>query len=263
MKTSIIIALIGVIAVTFLMSSSPATSKLETDFNRFMAEYKKSYNTEAEYYMRLAIFDENVKLIETHNSGDSLFTMGVNNFVDWTNEEYRSMLGYRKATFPKVPVNTIDIQIADTVDWVKKGAVTRVKNQGQCGSCWAFGTIGAVEGAHFVKHGELLNFSVQELVDCCHESCDGCDGGFQNHALHWLESHKLCKATAYPYTAKDGTCHEEFCDKANVEVKDFVVLDTSALALEQALNIVPVSVTVDAGSIEWQLYSEGVFDSIN
>ena len=212
MKTSIIIALIGVIAVTYLMSS-PATSKLESDFATFMAEYRKSYNTEAEYHMRLAIFAENVKLIEAHNAGSSLFTMGVNNFADWTNEEYRSMLGYKKSTYPKVPVNVIDIETAATVDWVAKGAVNKVQNQGQCGSCWAFGTIGAVEGAHFVKHGELLKFSEQELVDCCHESCYGCSGGFQNHALHWLEDHKLCQEKDYPYTARDGTCHEEYDDR--------------------------------------------------
>lgn len=264
MKGAIIIALVGLATVGYLMTSS-SVNPMEEMYAQYMAEYAKSYNSNGEYELRLAIFSENVRKNEEINARETSFQVGINQFTDWTNEEYRKMLGYKRPfDYEQVEREEVvlDGPVANEVDWEAKGAVNKVVNQGNCGSCWAFGTIGAVEGAHFVGTGSLEKFSEQQLVDCCHDSCYGCSGGFQDKAIDYLKTHKLCTEKEYDYKGRDGTCQESTkCKGDSIEVSKRTKVAKNDKSLVSALNIVPVSVTVDAGSYAFQSYSSGVLDS--
>jgi len=159
--------------------------------------------------------------------------------------------------------------LPDSVDWIKSGAVTDVKNQGQCGSCWSFSTTGALEGAYFVKYGTLPSFSEQQLVDCDIRTNGGkdhgCNGGLMDNAFAWIEKNGgLCAESEYPYTSGTtkaaGTC-EKTCEVVkNSEVVSFTdVPAKSDPDMMEAVSNQPVSVAIQADQREFQLYSSGVF----
>jgi len=155
------------------------------------------------------------------------------------------------------------------VDWVKSGAVTPVKDQGQCGSCWSFSTTGALEGAYFNKYGKLESFSEQQLVDCDTYRNGGrdhgCKGGLMDNAFSWIEKNGgLCSEDEYPYvsgtTKTEGTC-QVACDiNTKSRITAFVdVLPSSDEAMMSALAKQPVSIAIEADQKEFQLYKSGVF----
>lgn len=152
--------------------------------------------------------------------------------------------------------------LPDEVDWVDAGAVTPVKNQGQCGSCWAFSSIGAIEGAHFVATSELVSLSEQNLMDC--DPLDhSCEGGLMENAFEFEESQKgVCSEDDYPYTASDEDECLTNCTKVeNTKVKSYTdVTPGDKHALLASIVIQPTSVAMDAGGYAFQFYSGGVFD---
>lgn len=169
------VAVAGSIAALTYSQGAASTALFEVDqvgrseFDQHLAEYGKSYGTKEEYEFRLAIFRENLMKIAVHNqknADDAVW--GINHMVDWTPQEYKKLLGLKPRPVEEVaPVNESRIgDLPASVDWRTKGAVTAVKNQGSCGSCWAFSATGAMEGAYFLKNNELDSFSEQQLVDC-------------------------------------------------------------------------------------------------
>jgi len=118
---------------------------------------------------------------EINSNLEHTFTVGHNQFSTWTDEEYKQLLGYRaptNGTEAEVEYTVLDtVGIPDSIDWRTKGAVNPVKNQGQCGSCWAFSATAAIEGHDKIQHGNLDSFSEQQLVDCV-TTCSGCNGGW-------------------------------------------------------------------------------------
>ena len=146
-----------------------------------MADFGLSYGTKEEYKFRFEIYKrKDLENQEINNDPYNTFTVGHNQFSTWTDAEYKRILGYKgPQAFPEGTVFTEldETNLADSVDWRTKGAVNRVKNQGQCGSCWAFSATSAVEGHHFIATGKLLSLSEQQVVDC-DKTCAGCNGGW-------------------------------------------------------------------------------------
>jgi C1A family cysteine protease len=145
------------------------------------------------------------------------------------------------------------------VDWRQKNAVTPVKNQQQCGSCWAFSTTGSVEGAHAIKTGNLVSLSEQQLVDCSGaQGNQGCNGGLMDQAFQYIISNNgITTESSYPYTAQQGTCQTNVTSAATIS--SFVdVTANSETSLMQAINVGPVSIAIEADQPCFQFYSGGI-----
>jgi len=224
------------------------------------------------FVQMLKNFADNEDYIQTHNSKGKSYQLGHNQFSHLSVEEYRSYvkLGLMTAAPSGEFVHSASGSSPDSVDWTTKGAVTPVKNQGQCGSCWSFSTTGALEGAYEIKYGTLESFSEQELVDCDNRKNGGkdmgCNGGLMDNAFDWIAKNDgLCTEEAYPYTSGDsktaGSCDESSCTKvANSAPKSHTdVKKNSDDAMMSALAQQPVAIAIQADQKDFQLYKSGVF----
>lgn len=213
---------------------------------------------------------------QVHNSQSNRnFTLGHNKFSHLSFEDWQVYVrsGYKKSSIVS-DGNTFkgnNQDLPTSVDWTKLGAVTPVKDQGQCGSCWSFSTTGALEGIHQIKYGTLLSLSEQNLVDCDnwkHGGRDhGCNGGMMDNAFEWIQKNEgLCSEGKYAYvsgeTTVEGKC-DLSCEKIKTVVPDYFtnVEANSDIALMSALVKQPVSVAIQANQREFQLYKSGVFTS--
>ena len=192
-------------ALAGLVAATPMTD-MEFKFINYVAKFGKSYATTEEYAFRLEQFAKVDQFIQETNAVEQNFTVGHNIFSDYTHAEYKKLLGYKPVqTTSTAEVSNAVPDFATGVNWVTAGAVTGVKDQGHCGSCWSFSSTGALEGAWFVKAGELLSFSEKQLVDCV-KACFGCNGGNQTLAFHYYTSHFPMSEAIYPYQPVGGTC---------------------------------------------------------
>ena len=249
----------------FAVGSTARMSDVEykKEFSKFVDTYDKTYDYD-EYNIRYNIFKDNLDKINTHNDqfycNQHSWKMKVNEFTDMQSHEFKQKFTGTvnklqssvtfTSSFPKT--NTLPLSF----DWSTKGAVTPVKNQQQCGSCWAFSTTGSTEGAWFIKYGNLVSLSEQQLVDCSKaEGNDGCSGGLMDNGFKYIENNGLCTESDYGYTAQDGTC-QTACKPA-VHITSFVdVEQNNESILQAAVYHTPISVAVEAD--QWQFYSSGV-----
>jgi C1A family cysteine protease len=215
---------------------------------------------------RFAVFRENLHNIITHNADRSQnFTMGVNQFTDLTPEEFKAqMIRGLKAPVGSFGCGTFSNSATGapaSIDWRTKGAVTSVKDQGQCGSCWTFSSTGAMEGAWAIAKGQLIDLAEQELVDCAglKYGSMGCNGGQMEGAFKFIIENGQCAASSYPYTAKDGSCHS--CTAVAHASSCYDVKPNDQLSLKAAVAKQPVSVAIEADTKYFQSYSGGVLTS--
>jgi len=249
-------------AAALLGAASAIEMEVENSYLAYVAEHGKSYGTEEEFKFRMNLYSQRVQFVREHNANvqGNEATVGINHMADWTDAEYKRLLGYR--TRPQASqaseVFTGDVSTApDSIDWRAKGAVTAPKNQGQCGSCWAFSTTGSMEGRYQIAGNKLTSFSEQQFVDCSTSFGNaGCQGGLMDDAFKYAEGAMIETEADYGYTGRNGTCHA----KGGVtEVKSFSDVKTkSADALKAAVAEGPVSVAIDAAGIGFQLYFGGI-----
>ncbi|GMP31405.1 hypothetical protein CsSME_00005632 [Camellia sinensis var. sinensis] len=240
-------------------------------YEEWLAKHGKAYNSLGEKDKRFEIFKDNLKFVDEHNSENRTYKVGMNRFADLTNEEYRSRyLGTRtdaKRRFVKSKVGLSrryvvrgDEELPESVDWRTKGAVAPIKDQGDCGSCWAFSTVAAVEGLNKIKTGELIELSEQELVDCDRAYDAGCHGGLMDYAFQFIiENGGIDSESDYPYLGVDGQCDPTRNAKV-VSIDDYEdVPPFDELALKNAVAHQPVSVAIEASGRALQLYLSGIF----
>jgi len=210
------------------------------------------------------VFKANLDIIRAHNAKNESFTMGMNEFGDMTWEEFRaSYVGGTRvpAAESKKYVNAKPIpNIPASLDWRQKNAVTPVKNQGQCGSCWSFSTTGSVEGAHAIATGTLVSLSEQQLMDCATSyGNQGCNGGLMDDAFKYIIAHGICSEASYPYKGVEGTCKS-----CTTVAKITTYTDNPSgneANLSQMIQTGPVSIAIEADQNAFQFYSSGVFSA--
>uniref|UniRef100_A0ACD5V3M3 Uncharacterized protein n=1 Tax=Avena sativa TaxID=4498 RepID=A0ACD5V3M3_AVESA len=239
-------------------------------YAEWMAQHSRTYNAVGEEEHRYAVFRDNLRYIDQHNAGVHSFRLGLNRFADLTNEEYRST--YTRARSKPARERKLsaryqadeDEELPESVDWRDKGAVVGVKDQGDCGSSWAFSAIAAVEGTNQIVTGQLVSLSEQELVDCDTLYNAGCDGGLMDDAFVFIINSKgIGTEQDYPYIGKDNrSC------AANKENKTVVTIDdcndvpmNSERSLQKAVSNQPISVAIETSGRAFQLYESGILSS--
>ncbi|CAK9192136.1 unnamed protein product [Sphagnum jensenii] len=237
-------------------------------FHSWLQKHAKSYDSVSEKHHRFAIFKDNLRYIHSHNVQDKTYWLGLNNLSDLSQEEFRARyLGTR----PSLAANRLrktegfiysDVDAPASVDWREKGAVAEVKDQGACGSCWAFSTIGAVEGINKIVTDNLVSLSEQELVDCDKKRNQGCNGGLMDYAFEFIiQNGGIDSESDYPYKGTDGRCDESRRQNSKVVSIDRYqdVPENDENSLLKAVSKQPVSIAIEASSRDFQHYSGGVF----
>nr|ACG25394.1 thiol protease SEN102 precursor [Zea mays] len=248
-------------------------------FKAWQAEYNRTYATPEEFQQRFMIYSENVRFIKTMNqlSTGSSYELGENQFTDLTEEEFKDTYLMKLDEQPPAAeamgptVGTMSTagmsngnntgEAPNSVDWRTKGAVTRVKDQQQCGSCWAFATVASIEGVHQIKTGRLVSLSEQEIVDCDRGGNDnGCRGGSPRSAMEWVTRNGgLTTESDYPYVGSQRQCMSGKLGHHAARIRGYQAVQRNNEAeLERAVAERPVAVFIDA-SRAFQFYKSGVF----
>ncbi|KAG8293399.1 Cathepsin L [Homalodisca vitripennis] len=243
----------------------------------FQLQHNKTYSTDMEEKFRMKIFMDNKNKIAKHNTrferGQVSFKLAMNHYGDMLHHEFVSTVnGFRRS---KSPVNGIygaakpsffiepaNVELAKSVDWRSKGAVTPVKDQGHCGSCWSFSATGSLEGQHFRKTGKLVSLSEQNLVDCSRKyGNEGCNGGLMDNAFKYIKENRgIDTEQSYPYEAEDDECRYNPSTSGATD-NGFVDLPegNEKKLMSAVATIGPVSVAIDASHESFQFYSQGVY----
>ena len=262
-----------IFSALFMSVSVAAMSEEWSHFLNFQDRFHRKYESLEELGHRFEVFRDNFRHIIAHNQGASEygqnFTMAVNQFTDLTPEEFKAQyisglqakpLGsYGCKTF------TSDASSAPSEwDWRSKGAVTPVKDQGQCGSCWTFSSSGAMEGAWAIAKGDLVSLSEEQLVECAtgiSYGSHGCNGGQMEGAFKYAISNGMCTEADYPYTSgtgKSGSCQSSSCSPVAEFSSCSDVKPNDQISLKGAVAQQPVSIAIEADTRAFQSYSSGV-----
>ncbi|KAI4333518.1 hypothetical protein L6164_018312 [Bauhinia variegata] len=240
-------------------------SSMNSRHEQWMAHYGRVYKDANEKEARFKIFKDNVAHIEAFNSdGDKPYQLGINQFADLTNEEFKAQRSTYKGHMCTTRTSSFKYEnvtvLPTSMDWRQKGAVTPIKDQGQCGCCWAFSAVAAVEGITQLTTGKLISLSEQELVDCDRSNGNqGCGGGLMDNAFKFVQQNGLTTEANYPYQGTDGTCNNNKEASSAAKINGYEdVPANSEDALLKAVAYQPVSVAIDASNL--QFYTGGVYN---
>ncbi|XP_034530193.1 cathepsin L.1 [Notolabrus celidotus] len=268
--------LLLVVAAALAVASCASISLEDLEFHAWKLQFGRTYSSPSEETHRKQIWLNNRRVVLVHNimadQGIKSYRLGMTYFADMQNEEYKRLISQgclgafnasqprRGSTFFQLPELS---DLPNTVDWRDKGYVTDIKDQKQCGSCWAFSATGSLEGQHFRKTGKLVSLSEQQLVDCSGDYGNmGCSGGLMDQAFQYIKANGgIDTEDSYPYEAEDDQCRYNPANigatcTGYVDVKEG---DEDALK-EAVATIGPVSVGIDASQESFQLYESGVYD---
>jgi cathepsin L len=259
-----------VVAIAAVASAMPIAVDNDEDqyfwyeFGKFVASHKKDYNGVDDFHGAFNNFKTNLKMINEHNAAGKSYTLAMNAYGDMTFEDFsRKVLGYKPANTSAPQTHVMSGNAASSVDWRKEGIVNAVKNQGQCGSCWAFSAIASLESANAQSTGKLPNLSEQQLVDCSGSYGNmGCNGGLMDNAFNYLikSSKGDDSESAYPYKGVDGSCSFDKSAIAGTLSSFTDIPQGNEKALEDAASQHVVSVAI-AVENDFMFYSGGVYDS--
>jgi cathepsin L len=237
-------------------------SEYQSAFTFWMQQHQKSYHHD-EFLMRYRTFKANLDFINLHNKSNKTFTVAMNKFGDLSSHEFQKIyLGTKATVVPGHFRHAHNPKLPASWDWRKHGAVTPIKNQQQCGSCWSFSTTGSTEGCHFLTKKKLVSLSEQNLMDCStSQGNQGCDGGLMTQAMTYIISNGgIDTEASYPYTAQDGTCNYNAAN-SGATLKSFVnVVSGNEADLQAKVALGPTSVAIDASQNSFQFYSSGVYN---
>lgn len=248
-KNLLIASLISIAVLAAFYSTQE--SRIDA-FEEWKGKFGVSWAPEEEAYRRL-IFEKNVILVNKHNADKTqTYQKGINQFTVFTDEEFVTRF-LTPMPMVGVPTSNSEYKLLGDVDWTSQGKVSHVKNQGQCGSCWAFSATGVMESWALFK-GQTVDLSEQQLVDCSRaQGNQGCNGGWPSNALKYVAAKGIASTSQYAYTGKDGSCR---IDGGSFKIAGQKAA-TGCAGLTSAITASPVSVTVDATN--WSAYKSGVF----
>ncbi|XP_052203321.1 cysteine proteinase mucunain-like [Diospyros lotus] len=272
------LVLLGLSLAAHASAAAAGRSRQRTDgevraiYESWLVKHGKRYSALGEKEWRFQIFKDNLRFIDEHNSENRTYRLGPNRFADFTNEEYRSVYlaaktGSRRSLLASNRSSryaSVDGEsLPDFLDWRERGAVTPIKNQGSCGSYWAFSTVAAVEGINHIVTGNLLSLSAQELIDCETLNNEGCNGGVLDFAYEFIINNGgIDTDEDYPYRAAQGDCDDKlYLAKSKVVTIDSYenILENDEKALQKAVAHQPVSVAIEASGMAFQFYESGIF----
>lgn len=255
------------LSILLMLMSLVKANDWWNEFHLFQTTFQRKYHSLDELEHRFRIFAENAERIHEHNSNKTHpFSLKINQFTDLTHDEFASQMRLVSTGVPTYGCslfqpNALTSVLPSAIDWRELNAVTSVKDQGQCGSCWTFSATGAIEGAWAISTKKLVNLSEQELVDCARGvtyGSHGCDGGEMTGAFKYVIKNGQCADDEYPYHHEEtkGGCKD--C-KSVAYVRECKTIEPkNQLSLQHAVAIQPVSVAIDAGSSYFQSYGGGI-----
>ena len=251
---------------------------VKEEWTTFKAEHNKNYNSDIEEKFRMKIYMDNKHKIAKHNGNYEMkkvsYKMKMNKYGDMLHHEFvNAVNGFNKSINARLRsqrqpvgaayVEPANVKLPEAVDWRDQGAVTEIKDQGHCGSCWAFSTTGALEGQHFRRTGVLVSLSEQNLIDCSGKyGNNGCNGGLMDQAFQYIKDNRgVDTEITYPYEGEDDKCRYNMRNTGASDVGFVDIPEGDEEKLKSAVATVgPVSVAIDASLQSFQFYSEGIYD---
>mmetsp|Transcript_10635 Transcript_10635/g.9360 ORF Transcript_10635/g.9360 Transcript_10635/m.9360 type:complete len:323 (+) Transcript_10635:16-984(+) len=256
-----ILSIVGVMALSLFLASSPSTDVLvESQFHAFVGQFGVNYASVEEQEFRFNVFKKNMEKIPQLEKENPHATFGITQFSDRTEEEFVSTLnefseenGY--GDYSEKYTQTSD-KVTESVDL--RNHFKEIQDQGGCGSCWAFAATATFEAYKNINGETVPKLSEQELTDCV-KTCSGCGGGLANLAYDWLVSNSFCTEASYKYEQRQSSCKSSSCEAVSTDSGSGLITVGEPGILHRLQNVGPISISIDASN--WNSYTGGVLST--